>query len=222
MNGGLAMTKFAYDKTGFPMIYVDEVEGYVHWQPVTKVQFETFICDAPVSKFDEAWYDDILKLNKRISSRQVNGSNFWQLFITGIKPEEVEDFAAWCGEDYQIPTSEEWKKIYNRFSKTPANPDILKDFKLGRRSQAILAKLEEINCTRIPSSERKMSDQMVMRFGVMEWVRLIDYRQDWGGMGQPIGGLQPTIQPPEKGPELLRNPSTSRYHYYGFRLIKKG
>jgi len=35
---------FEFDKTGFPMVRVDEVNAYVHWLPVTKIQFETFYC----------------------------------------------------------------------------------------------------------------------------------------------------------------------------------
>lgn len=210
------------DKAGFPMIKLDVVDAYIHWLPVTKVQLETFLCDAPSTRFDEKWYNDLLDLNKRASIKAAKEQNYWQVFASGVKPEEVQEYADWCGDGYSIPTMDEWKKIYQFGASQPAGEGLFAQAGLRERPLALITKLEDINkrIYRATLAQRKLSAQMFMRYGVMEWVQLENRSQEWGGMGQPDSNFQAVLRSPDLGiAETPRSPTTTRLHYYGFRLL---
>ena len=95
--------KFILDKAGFPMIWVDKpLSAYIHWLPVTKIQFELFMCDSPSSDLSDAWYREVLSLNPRVSPKNVtkkmvlktvvnriqsdikNGNSFYYFTVNGM------------------------------------------------------------------------------------------------------------------------------------------
>jgi hypothetical protein len=216
--------KIQLDKTGFPMLWVDEIEAYVNWLPVTKVQFEYFLCDSPGQPFDESWYEQILDLNPRVSPQKVTRRNYWQLLLSGILPDEAEKFAEWCGEGYRVPTLDEWNKIYKSLKGQKAYENLFSEAELKPRIRAVLERIDTIMKELLSRSNKTYTlvDQMLMRYGVMEWVETDNRRSGWGGMGQTDAGLQSMIQTPESGsPEIPRQPTSSRLNYYGFRLIQK-
>jgi len=217
------ITNIKLDKTGFPMIWVEEIKAYIHWLPVTKVQIEYFLCDSPVNKdFNESWYNELLELNRRVSPRQAKKKDYWQLFLTGIQPEEAQAFAEWCGENYRLPTIDEWNKTYRSIRNVAAVGSLPADLNLTGRSKAIAEKINEIGIERyrINPTERKLVDQLMMRYGVMEWVEVSNNAYNWGGMGQPDPGFQSMIRTPDNGtPEIPRDAKKNRLRYYGFRLI---
>jgi hypothetical protein len=210
------------DKSGFPMIWVEEI-GFVHWLPVTKVQMEYFLCEPPADKdYNESWYKELLDLNGRISPWQAKQKDYWKLFLTGIKPEEAQYFAEWCGEDYRIPTLEEWNKIYRKFKEEGALADLASLFKLSGRAGAIVDKIDEIGKKRFSNApgERKAADQMLLRYGVMEWVEVASRGNNWGGMGITDQAFYSVIRNMDSGtPEIPRNVGERRIRVYGFRLI---
>ena len=220
----MSTIKFEFDKAGFPMVWVDAIETYVHWLPVTKIQFETFIADQPSPQFDERWYLDILELNPRISPKSVRPNNYWQLFITGINPVEAQAYAEWCGEAYKLPTLAEWNQIYQSLNALPTVEAPFIDLEIKDITRTVLEKLEEVGkmLYRERESERTQSIQMLMRWGVVEWVQTELRDREWGGMGQSNSGLHSIMRPPEQGqPELPRNPQSDRLDYYGFRLLRR-
>jgi hypothetical protein len=216
--------QFILDRAGFPMVWVEPLDGYLHWLPVTKIQFEFFITDRPSPTFNEQWYLDILALNERVSPRAVRKNNYWQMFISGIKPEEANAYAEWCGEDFGFPTIDEWNQTYQYLNAESADAsfwDDLENIKL--MPETVLKAMEKINQDLYPrGAERTLAAQMFMRYGVMEWVQTDLRGQEWGGIGQSNSGLQPVIRPPEQGQaEFPKDPEGMRLHYYGFRLLRR-
>ena len=54
---------FEIDPTGFPLVWVEAIGAWMHWLPVSKLQFERFLRQAPDYPFQPAWYDHLLALN---------------------------------------------------------------------------------------------------------------------------------------------------------------
>lgn len=221
----MAEITFKLDKSGFPMVWIDTIEAYMHWLPVTKVQFEDFLCDAPDRHFDAEWYDEVLFLNPRISPNAIRANNYWQALLTGIKPGEIQDFARWCGNGFTIPTLKEWFDAYQLLKTLPPeSSDVIKKMgKLRDRVKTVLARIDSASGKTIleTSNDRTLADQMLMRMGVMEWVECPDNpRIRWGGMGQTNRNFHGSLFTPDHGqPNIPTNPGTDRLYHYGFRLI---
>jgi hypothetical protein len=215
------MKQLILDTTGFPMIWVGDIQAYVHCLPVTKIQFEYFLSDGPSLEFNEEWYDTILTLNPRVSPRSINRSNYWKLFLTGIKPEEIGSYAEWCGDDYDTLNVNEWKCLLRYFIRSPFQKNIYSDLELGNRQEILLKKVTSV-IEELCRGELSQAEQFFYRYGVMEWVRSINYSQDWVGFGQTVAGFQSSMRTADmETPEVPRNPDRNRLHYYGFRLIKR-
>lgn len=215
------MKTFKLDKTGFPMLWVEPINAYMHWLPITKIQIEYFLCAITDSSFDATWYDTVLSLNRRISPAYIRSDNYWQAILTGIVPLEAQRFARWCGEGYEIPSLDDWFTAYKSLkSMTPkASPEM---GELRNRTQALLTKLDfaSESATRDAGYERTLADQLLMRMGVMEWVALPEHRNRWGGMGETYSKFHGDLFTPDYGqPKLPNNPENTRLSYYGFRLI---
>lgn len=107
------------DPVGFPMVWFEEIGAYVHWIPVTKIQFEYFLCDAPDAYFDAKWYENVLSLNPRVTPRQISTYNYWRALMTAIHPVEAQRFVSWCGDGYRLPTETEWTALYRNLRTQP-------------------------------------------------------------------------------------------------------
>ncbi len=215
--------QFRLDKTGFPMVWVDAIDAYIHWIPATKIQFEYFLSAAPDSHFDAAWYDEILNLNPRISPGHMRLDNYWKAFLSGIRPAEVLRFARWNGEGYQIPSLDEWFSAYKSLKTMLPETDALAQMgELEARVKKLLTRLNDIS-RRVISElnyEWTLADQMLMRMGVMEWVESQNQRYRWGGMGETYPKFRSNLFIPDHGqPSVPNNPEQSRLSYYGFRLL---
>jgi len=214
-----------YDKAGFPIIKVRGVNFWMHALPITKLQFEYFICEKPIPIFDEAFYKAITgnDMNPRITPRKADINNYWQLFLTGIKPSEAKLYADWCGEGYDFPTLEEWEQVFNVLKIAPLE-DLFSEFKLDPPGKYIFENLDGIVPMLFDQDNKKMTcaDQFLMRYGVIEWV----YEQQrgsrhWRGMGFPnpnfikTGKVFSSLSPHDP------NDPEFRMRAYGFRLIKR-
>lgn len=211
------------DPTGFPMLWVEEIKAYVHWIPVTKIQFEFFMCDAPDNRFDATWYDTILQMNARISPGAIRLTNYWRIFLSGITPGEAQAFSRWCGEGYHLPTLNEWNTIYKTLSQEqPAQNAIVSMGSLRPRISTLIDKLNQVSlqATAEYGYARTLADQMLMRLGVMEWVESDNLRYRWGGMGETYSSFHSSLFTPNNGqPQAPNSPEEQRLHYYGLRLI---
>jgi len=216
---------FVLDPTGFPMVWIEQIDAYIHWYPVTKIQFERFLCDTPDSHFDAAWYDEINDLNPRVSPRNVRLDNYWQSFLTGIKPDEVERYARWCGMEYSIPRLNDWFTCYQILkSEDPIDSDPVKDVDLSPRTKDLLRNLGQASRSALHEVgyDRSLADQLLMRMGVMEWVECQNQRSRWGGMGETFPRFHGALFTPDYGqPSIPNNPDEIRLPHYGFRLIRR-
>lgn len=214
------------DRCGFPIVWIDSIDAYLHWLPVSKVQFEYYLCAATDGRLDDKWYEGILELNPRITPAAVRRRNYWQSFLTGILPDEAQRFARWCGEDYELPSLSDWFSAYEALREQPpvevnwqeqvpaVKPRILK----------LLEQVEKVSreIAKAAGAPRSLADQMLMRYGVMEWVEVQNKRQTWGGMGQMVRDWVGLLVRPDKGiPVIPRNPEVERVHYFGFRLLRR-
>ena len=83
--------RFVLDSAGFPMIWAESIGMYLHWLPLTKIQIERFAPETP------AWYAEAIAVNPGEPELDVGPANYWQLFVTGLRPDEAQMIAGWCG-----------------------------------------------------------------------------------------------------------------------------
>ncbi len=220
--------KFKLDQTTFPMVWVADINAYIHWIPITKIQFEYFLCAEPDNSFDAKWYDEILAINPRVTPKDINPNNYWKAFLTGIRPDEAQRFARWYRDDYYtVPTLDEWFTAYKALKRIPPQPsDIINKMgDLRDRTKKLLENIESASTIILKDAgyERTLADQMLMRMGVIEWVECRgNQRFQWGGMGQTIRSFYGGFSNPDDGqPRQPTNPKVDRLYPYGFRLIRR-
>ncbi len=218
--------KFKLDRAKFPMVYVDVIDAYIHWLPLSKIQFEYFLCAVPDSQFGENWYGEILQLNPRISPGIVRTDNYWKALLSGLLPEEVQRFARWCGDEYIIPSLDDWFTAYKWLkSQPPEPPDIVDQMGLLQdRVRTLLRRIDSESAKAFKEAgyERTLADQMLMRLGMLEWVECTGQTARWGGMGQLNPRFHGFLFRPDNGqPSHPVNPETDRLHYYGARLLRR-
>jgi hypothetical protein len=217
--------QFHLDPTGFPMLWVPEVQLFVHCLPVTKLQFERFLSDARDGHFSAAWYDELLALNPRVAARRIWRDNYWQAFLTGVLPAEAERFAAWCGDLYRLPLDSEWHGIYSALTARGAlrlgDPGGTAQMAGHRRELAenLERAVEEV--CRTSGAACGLVERLLLRLGVVEWVKLSEPGDgSWAGVGEPHPAFCGNLFSPENG-QLVSpaSPERERLASFGFRLV---
>lgn len=216
-------SEIIYDRTGFPLIWVEEIRCHVHWLPVTKIQLEHFLCDISDGAFDADWYQRILDINPRVSPREVNERNYLHAFAAGLHPAEAERFARWCGEDYALPTVSEWFTAYRALRDLEAPPPEWNGV-MTPRARTLLSRVQDAwkRASRTRSLPDTRAGHMLMRLGFLEWVEEPGAAQRWGGAGLPHPDLHSVLTNPDHGtPTRPLHPEKNRLHDYSFRLVKR-
>ena len=198
------------DQTGCPLLAIPEAELEVHLLPITKLQFEHFV--EASEAFDPSCYHEMLALNPKEETANADHHIREQIFVSGIKPHEANAFAAWMGEGFDLPTSVEWRMIYESMQRERfPRSDMFFDW----ASEDVVTILKML-LDQHP--RRRMCDIMLMRGGFVEWTRHDD---DWVGIGAPRPSFQPNLWNPSSN--IVRPFQTHRrLHYFGFRLIRRG
>jgi hypothetical protein len=212
------------DPTGFPMIWVPEIRLYVHGLPVTKMQFEHFLCDATDGHFDSRWYDEILRLNPRVSARRIWSGNYWNAFLSGILPAEAERFAAWCGAGYRLLRTSEWQRLYQAQEKQNATSleesGLLAGLALRHRELILRVECAVEDACAQSGDQCHLTERTLMRMGLIEWAALEGPNPNlWAGLGEPHPSFCGNLFAPEKA-DLIQpaDAETRRLASFGFRL----
>ena len=164
-------------RTRFPLIEVPGQDFALFWLPLTKVQVEYFLCDTIDSQFDRAWYGKRLQKTRRVSPEQLVARNLPQAFITDITFHEARIFSEWYGPGYDLPTTEEWHRALRAFEAVAAHSAYVEQIlalpDLHPRARLLIDACEKA----LPSyqqvrdlSERKLSHQLMMSLGILEYV----------------------------------------------------
>lgn len=212
------------DPTGFPMVWFDEIGAYVHWLPVTKIQFEHFLCAAPDAYFDGKWYEDVLLLNPRVTPRALNGDSYWRALMTGVLPSEAQRFASWCGDGYRLLSDGEWTVLFQT-TQAHSSVDVTRFAMIvGRdpRARVLIERIDDSTdaAVRRIGRARQLAEQMLLRYGAMEWVLLGSPSWTWSLRGEPLPEFCGSLVLPEAPAELLTaDPEAVRFPAAGFRLL---
>jgi len=102
-----------FDKTGFPLIKNSRWDFFISIFPVSKYQFELFLCSSQGHKrnfYSDSWYRELLKKNPRCAWHGET-SEPWRHFLSGESPEVFDDFIKYCGNGMRLPKIDEWRQL---------------------------------------------------------------------------------------------------------------
>lgn len=209
------------DPCGFPMVWVEAVQRFVHWLPITKIQLEHFLCRAPRRRFDARWYEEVLALNPRISPREVTSRNYWRAFATGLQPAECTAFQRFLGDGYEVPTADQWKHIYAaELDAPPLSPEHFPRAEMTPRVVTLLDKLDAVAADKNIKGKGR-AKQRFLDQGVVEWVTTDASLARWVGMGNPHKNFHSRTHNLGDGPSVEpRRPDESRIEDMGLRLLR--
>lgn len=100
-----------FDRTGFPLVRRRTWGFFISLMPITVAQVEIFVNNCGKtgkSTCNIAWYLQVLNEKTQCSQRELE-SQPWKYFVRGLKPEQLEEFFAFQGNQYRLPTVNEWK-----------------------------------------------------------------------------------------------------------------
>lgn len=203
------------DRSGFPLIYVEPLNAFVHLFPVAKAQFEQFLWQHNPLQWGDDRYQELLALNPRTAPAELSESPYEGLFLTGITPDEILPFARWLGRGYGLLTVEEWQTM-RRWLAQQQSSTIPPG--LGDRGLAYLARsLWQSLVARI--QPQTMQELALMVGGLLEWVSTSTPHgssKEYFGMGQPRPAFFHTL----KDADTPQRPISvnRRMRYFGFRL----
>jgi hypothetical protein len=204
--------KWQVDASGYPLIFVETLEAYVHLFPVTKPQFEKFIASGRQLGLDDEWYEKLRALNPRASYRSSDVLALEQLFMTGISTDEAISFGRWLGRDYKLLSAEDWRVCYEWFDERPAPsppPDVAE-----RMSRDALAIWHIIEGQWLEQQRQiNLRELSLMKQGILEWI--VELPGKYYGLGDPA-----TAKSLRKfsDPVRLLGAEPRRHKNLGFRL----
>lgn len=206
---GAGEHQWQVDESGYPLIFVEPLDAYVHLFPVTKPQFEKFIASGRKPGFGDEWYAALLELNPRVSYRSADISSPHGLFMTAVTTDEASEFSRWLGREYRLLTADDWATCSNWFAAQDAVslPDELRN-RLSQDAASIWDLVE----TQWLDGQSTLQDLSLMKQGILEWV--IERPGRYCGVGEPASSkLQRKASDPVRPLGRLKN--------LGFRLCAR-
>jgi hypothetical protein len=215
---------FETDPAGFPLVWVEAIGAWMHWLPVSKLQFERSLRQAPDRAFDAAWYGQLLTLNPPVAPARIHAENYCNALLTGILPAEAQRIAASLGAGFALPTLEQWLRAWSWLLSQPAERGLPADLtrRLDEPVRTLLVGIDRAQTAAAARARRHrtLADQMLLRWGVLEWV---DQQRDprWAGIGEPSRLPRGVRVSPARGPVVPDRPEAFRSYLFGFRLIRR-
>jgi hypothetical protein len=200
--------KWQVDNSGYPLIFVEPLDAYVHLFPVTKPQFEKFIASGRQPAYGDEWYAELLALNPRSSYRSPDIQVRERLFMTGITTDDAVSFGRWLGRDYKLATAEEWCICYEWFAEQSAPSLPLELAKRLSRDALAIWDIVEVQWL-AQHRQTNLQELSLMKQGILEWV--VERPGRYCGLGDPASSkLQRRHSDPVRPLGRLKN--------LGFRL----
>ena len=165
--------EFMADRFGFPMIRLPESDLFLSWFPVTKLQFELFLCETLDKDLSSGWYQEILAGNPRLPTSELHRENIWRAFVTGIRREEAVRFARWCGHGHRLPTILEWASAYRLLGSRP--PECVpwpgkRDFANSRFRLLYATLTDLLSLSPTEGGAGSLAESCLLEGGILEWV----------------------------------------------------
>ncbi|HEV3145478.1 MAG TPA: hypothetical protein VGZ47_16415 [Gemmataceae bacterium] len=204
---------WSYDRTGFPVLELPQIGWGVHLFPVPKVQWERFLTEP--GGYGDAWYEELLRISPRLPLQQASRNEFEKLFMGGLLPEEVESFARWLGNDFQLPTTEIWRSVDRCLAEEALEPDEIDSLRTQPALHGNARKL--LYCVIDIRKPGSWSELSLMHGGLLEWVR--SGPKAYGGLGAPRQEFQPLLMNPQQHPPV-KPLKAERLRYFGCRLVR--
>jgi hypothetical protein len=211
------------DRTGFPVLELPALKLGVHLLPVAKAQFERFLA-APVRQplgspqaglYGDVWYEKLLEVSPRVTPHAARITDVEAMFMAGVLPAEINRFAGWLGDGFDLPTTETWREVDAAIRDEPLSADevaaLRSDSALHRQARAAIDAIVRL---RDPATWGQL---MMLEGGLLEWVRTGP--QTLGGLGRPQSDFQKMILNPQRDAPV-RPVREGRYKYFGFRLVR--
>ncbi len=217
--------RFEIDPAGFPLVWVEAIGAWMHWLPVSKLQFEHCLLQGPDRGVAAGWYDHLLALNPRVAPARVHSENYCNALLTGLLPAEAQRIAAWLGADFAIPTADQWLRAWSSLDSQPAGRGLPAELalRLEEPVRTLLTRIDSAATATAVSARRRptLADQMLLRGGVLEWVTQEGGSPRWVGIGEPPRLARGIRVCPDRGPVAPERPEAFRSYLFGARLIRK-
>jgi hypothetical protein len=215
---------FETDPAGFPMVWVEAIAAWMHWLPVSKLQFERCLHPLPNRTLDAGWYDHLLALNPRVAPVRIRPENYRHALLTGILPSEAQRFAAGLGPGFAVPTLDQWLRAWSSLRSQPAERGLPAALTSGLEEpvRTLVTRMESALAALATGQRRQrtLADQMLLRRGVLEWVEQPGSPVRWVGIGEPLHLARGIQVSPDRGPVVPDRPEAFRSYLFGFRLIR--
>jgi len=185
-------------RTRFPLIEIPGENFALFWLPFTKVQIEYFLSETIDSRFDRTWYHERLRNNPRIVPEQITTQYLVRAFLTHITFYEARTFSQWYskdgywyGRDCDLPTAEEWQRALHTLDQIDADPSFIEQLVNlpdihPRARQLVLACENALQGYQHlkDASQRRLSHQLMLRSGILEYVYQDTARNSCGACGR--------------------------------------
>jgi hypothetical protein len=206
--------QFGIDRRG--SLWVSFDPGlWLGFLPVTKVEFEAFLCARPLSvdagstlQFDEEWYATRLAQNLRVPWHQTDRASRLGTFMTAVSVGEAGAYCRWLGPGFQVQRWRDWLKAWQRGVDEIPREHLVRlaqaaaDFRYGAILQRLAAS----------SAAQPLREAMLLGDGLLELVSV--RRETWGEIGSLPHFLPPNPMPTDRPGALLTESSPCR----GFRV----
>lgn len=198
------------DRTGFPLVAIEEAGVEVHLLPITIGQFRQFVTETEAITATE--YEKLWAFKPAVAPDRFRAEERERLFVTGVLPHETLAFARWLGEGFDLPTVKEWRAVYAALHRVPPPRHQPLAELVSGAAGAILQRLEAQLLV------RTMRDFSLMHGGLVEWVR---QGKRLVGLGAPRPEFHPNLWD-VLSHEIKPLRPDERLPYFGFRLVRRG
>lgn len=200
------------DATTFPALRLPGVGLDVGLLPVTRAQFDYFLGEP--SGFPADVLAELTQASPRATWRRVSADRPEGVFLTAVRPDEAERFAAWLGDGWRLPTPDEWRACDAAARRLGTEVGVYRQAADDPRVHPAARALIEWAVGRGPPSAARAG---LWDGGLLEWVALPGGGH--GLLGRPRPGLIALVLNPQAH-DPVRPTTPARHPAFGARLVR--